>query len=229
MNAGTKQRKITEQSKNIIMEGITLTLESVLDRHFDENHVDNNLRQGAIERKAYIAKGYHFKQGHYNGVEPLFDKYTPIKIASKKYVTTEVSTHPQIEGKHTVYTHNKTKELSPETTVKNYQQGVEVLRNLNFNDPKDTLLSQPLDIPPAGKSGATLITPQKTILSETSGLNIGEPSIKNISNEHSDTLLMEGNEKIIKTENQEQERFQSTPVDVVRIPPNIIYNEVPFI
>lgn len=166
MKAGAK-RKITQESKNIIMEGITVTLRSILDRPVDIDHIDNNLRKGAQEREDYMEKYYHIPKKpitKVNETEPLFDKNTPIKLSNKKYIVTEVSTHPKTEGKHTIHVQNKIKKLSNEDTIKDYQKGVETLNQLEPRDPLDMPLSQPLDQPPVGKSGSTLITSEENSL-----------------------------------------------------------------
>jgi len=62
MKAGAKKNKnvktenSTSEQKNIITQRITLTMRSILERKFDKNKIDDNLRLGAKERKEHILK-----------------------------------------------------------------------------------------------------------------------------------------------------------------------------
>lgn len=222
MKAGEGNKKPDNKNKNIVMEGITLTLRSILNRKIDVEHIDNNLRQGAIERKAYFAKKYHLKQTKYTNVEPIFDKYTPIGAIKKKYVTSEVSMHPSTRGKHIVHTHTQTKKLSSGTTVKNYKLGVDKIKNLEPNNPLDMPLSQPLDEPPVGKSGATLITSGETI-----SHNKMDDLSTNTNQIITNPIEIEQEKKPSKIELEK--KYKSNSVKVVKMPSKMIYNSVPFI
>jgi len=156
IKAGGKNKKI-KNSKNIIMSGITLTLRSILDQKINTELIDNNLRLGALERKRYIAKKYHLKTKVFSESEPIFDKNTPVESTTKQNIISEVSINPNNKGKHMIHNQTQTKHMSSDTTIKNYDAGAEIIKNLDPVDPLDKPLSVPLDEPPVGKSGATLI------------------------------------------------------------------------
>jgi len=153
------------KGKNIIMMGTNFTLGSIIHRDLSEEEIqriDHNLIQGAKERKEFMAKNRHKKPTKRisHAQESLFDKDTPIKLSEKQHVTTEVSTHPDTEGSHQTFKHKQTIYLDPDETVKDYQQALETLKSVNPKTPEDIPLSPPLDEPPVGASGFTLITPQ---------------------------------------------------------------------
>lgn len=206
MKAGTQK----SSKKNIIMQGINVTLRSIIDRQFDKDRIDNNLRLGAKERKEHIRLGHH-KISHN---KTLFDEHTPIHLSKKQHTTTEITRDATGKKKITHYQHPHIIKLSPNTTVNDYQEGVKVLNEMDFNNPLDTPLSHPLDIPPVGKSGATLITSEgeSIIKHHLNQETIDEP--KNIPE-----IQMPSNETQIK----------SIKVQTVNMPPEKIYNEVPFI
>ncbi|XWV25155.1 putative ORFan [Tupanvirus deep ocean] len=223
MKAGAS-KTISSQSKNIIMQGITVTLRSVVERNIDKDRIDNNLRQGAIERKEHLQKGHHKKRKIYrpHEVEPIFDEYTPVKLSNKKHVTTEVSANPDNQGKHKVHTHSNTIQLSSQTTVKDYNEGVNALKNIKPSNILDIPLSPPLDEPPVGKSGATLITPtEKSVLTTRSK---SDAQINSDTNESIKTVSVTSDNN-----NPDTPETKSVLVGVIQIPHDKMYNEAPFI
>lgn len=147
----------TKTKNNIIMEGITATLRSILDRKFDKNRIDFNLVEGANERKVIYAKAILMKNPNDAAAQKILNYYTP-QVAKNKYVTSAVSANPLTEGKNKVFANKTPIAVSADTTVADYKTGVEVIKNLNPKNPLDAQITQPLDEPPTGKSGATIVT-----------------------------------------------------------------------
>ncbi|XWV26417.1 putative orfan [Tupanvirus soda lake] len=227
MKAGAS-KTISSHNKNIIMQGITVTLRSVLERNINKDRIDDNLRQGAFERKEHLQKGHHKKRKVYkpHEPEPIFDEYTPVKLSNKKHITTEVSTNPNSQEKHKLHTHSNTIQLSSQTTVKDYKEGVEALKSITPTNVLDIPLSPALDVPPVGNSGATLVT--------TADESVLTTSNKNNTETNSDTHNTE-EKKINITSTKEAENdnpssieTKSVLVGIVQIPPEKVYNEAPF-
>lgn len=243
MKAGAKKKQLNQSddsNKNIVMQGITVTMKSILNRQFDKNKIDNNLRQGAIERQEYLQYSYNKKGKIYKDdeIEPIFDENTPIKPATtKKYVTSEISAKPETQGKNLVHTHSNIINLPSETTVKNYKQGVETLKNINPKNMLDIPLSPPLDEPPAGNTGTTLITGVASIPENTENIDTTEntENTKNTEKNISTKEITNKNTNILLTTNQSNNNQKSSDpnidsklVRIIKVPFEKLYKDAPF-
>ena len=160
-----------ELASNIIMKGLTTTLRSIIDRPVDKDKIDSNLKKGASERKEYseyLANKHQIKYSSkkhrrtkhrsknqsqtINLAEPL------TTIEKPDHIISEVSVHPNTEGKHKLHKYSENKKLPADQTIRDYRQGVDILNNLDPIDPLDKQLSPPLDEPPVGTYGSTVIT-----------------------------------------------------------------------
>lgn len=208
MKAGTQKHS----NKNIIMQGINVTLRSIINRQFDMDRIDNNLRLGAKERKEHIKKGHHkIKKNH----DSLFDEHTPIQLSKKQHTTSEITSDPTGKKKIVHYQHHHIIKMNPSTTINNYQEGVKVLNEMDFNNPLDTPLSHPLDEPPVGKSGSTLIVPGDE--------SIIKKQIQQTPEKHT-SFDLDPNSNITN-----ETLTKSFKIQTIKMPPEKIYNEVPFI
>lgn len=175
------QKKFTEEmnsltggkgtDKIIIMKGISTTIRSIIDRPIDKEKIDHNLRKGANERKEY---GQYHNNVKYISKKlpkeifsPEFAAPIPTAIELPQNITSEVSVHPETSGSHTIEQYHGVKKLPAESTVRDYQQGVNILKELDPVDPFDKQLSLPLDEPPVGRYGSTIITPSPSITPES--------------------------------------------------------------
>jgi hypothetical protein len=110
---GSNLQTTEKKHKNIILEGISVTLRSILKRKFDENRIDNNLREGAKERKAYLARLQKkqipklkvVKKGKVPKEKIL--KHSISKNTKQKFATTIINVHPEKDST-IIHTHEKT-------------------------------------------------------------------------------------------------------------------------
>lgn len=52
----SKKHSTKKSHGNIILKGISSTLKSILEKKYDKDRIDNNLRKGAMERKEYLLR-----------------------------------------------------------------------------------------------------------------------------------------------------------------------------
>lgn len=209
------------EHKNIVMKGMTLTINSIINRQFNPIHIDDNLREGARKRKAYISQEYHKKEQIYKGVVPIFGKYTPIKAKQNKSIISEVSIHPSTEGKHVIYEQNENEikqlpsEIETTTTTENYQKGVKILNQIKPTSPLNATLSKPLTTPPVGKSGKTVITPKAT-LSRTEAESpryISTTTIEKKTNQMSEPVQEEKSNEVKKPVQEEKRKERTEQIN----------------
>jgi hypothetical protein len=134
--------------ENIVMKGITTTLRSFLEKSVDKNRIDAIFRQGALERKAYLKSNNK--------------KSTVKKTVINDNIISTISTkdpqhlneiHTNLDPLNLV---NKKNTL--DNVVDNYTEGLKELEKIPITNPIDLQISQPLDEPPIGKIGVTVVT-----------------------------------------------------------------------
>lgn len=136
-STNSNNSKKTNNTTKITMKGITLTLRSIIDRKVDKQKIDNNLIEGAIERRKISNEKLRKKGKNIKSEQDTLNTLSePIKI-------------------------EKINKKEDDKAVEDYKKAVDVLKNSNINNPLDIPLSQPLDEPPVGNSGATIIQVNK--------------------------------------------------------------------
>ena len=128
-----------------------------------------------------------------------------------------------------IFFRTETIKMPPETTVKNYQQGIIILKNLNPKNTLDIPLSPPLQEPPTGNSGATLITNSKDGV--INNINKDEPeelivTTKQVDVQPETTILSTNNDNSQKE--IDYSNIESVPVRTVEVPPENLYKDAPF-
>lgn len=158
-------------SKSVILDGLTVTLRSVLDRDFDKNRIDNNLIDGATNRERYLVayKSTYIKlRQKYPRVADKEIKAKVDKIVTEelkkeekrkdvldnKYVLAEVNAS---SDKQTIHSTDEPVVVRGEV-VNNYEEGVKIINSSKPNSTLDAQLSLPLSEAPVGSTGASLIT-----------------------------------------------------------------------
>lgn len=149
-------------TKNILIKGLSISIGSFLERKVDTKKIDHNIRKGANERKAYDKKlrAHHKKHNkhkkHHSSSKKKkhISNETPIILEPTKKNTTQIGP----KGKHTSLEHPNTIKLSADTTTENYKQGIDIIKTMNITNPIDLPITPPLDEPPVGLSGATILS-----------------------------------------------------------------------
>lgn len=166
---------ITNKTTDALMKGINLTMRSILERKFDKNKIDDNLREGARQRKEYAKKLYSAYQhkhpnAHLETTHPAHTNVTNVtNVTSVTNLSNPISaikainpTNPTNITKVTKVIETKiepvlpiqsTLTTNPITQVPTDIDDVVASENdINFNKPDaiDIPLSSPLDVPPVG-------------------------------------------------------------------------------
>lgn len=164
-----KLSDVVKTGKSVIMNGITVTMRSILERDFDKDRIDNNLRDGAANRKRYIDKyqvAYVKLREKYprmskNEVKLRADDMAMSAMAKEdarkdvldtKYAVTEVKPGE----KQTIVVTNDPVVVDGPTKM-DYAEGVKILSQEKPVDALDVQISAPLPEEPVGKTGASLI------------------------------------------------------------------------
>ena len=134
MKAGANKINISQDAKNIIMKKITLTLESILHRDFDKEIIDENLKEGAIQRKMYLQR-------------KVKTTLVPRRNISSSSESIIIRTDPQTKHK-----------IEPEIiTIENYNDP-KIIKPIKIKtNPLKKPISHDLDIPPITVPHASLI------------------------------------------------------------------------
>lgn len=180
-NSDTKTKTKTDATENVVMKGIIVTLRSIVDRKFDKDKIDENLRIGAKARRE-IARMKKLKKSKKSG-----------KTGSKTNKTSKTSK----SGKTTKSNAPKSVTQEPVNTdivkpindkdVKEYKQAVEILQNVEPSNIMDKPLSQPLDVPPVGNTGSTIINVDKDVANTILNKPVDKQVVNTISNIPVDT------------------------------------------
>lgn len=155
--------------KNVVMNGITVTMRSILERDFDKDRIDANLREGAANRKMYIDK---YKVAY----TVLRNKYPRMSTNEIKIRADEVATNVMkkqaerlkpIDTKYAITSVKKddkssisinTDPLSIDGRLAvNYSKALEILAKNKPKSELDVQLSEPLPEEPLGKTGVSII------------------------------------------------------------------------
>lgn len=160
--------EVISTGKSVVMNGINVTMRSILDRDFDKDRIDNNLRDGAANRQRYIDK-YKVVYAKLIKQYPRASK-TELKTKADQIVTADLEKEADrkdvLDTKYTITQVDKDKQTLSVTDVPVVLEGDvkvdygEARRILASDVPKSVLdvpLSDPLPEEPVGKTGASII------------------------------------------------------------------------
>lgn len=148
-NSTVKNPSKTKSTASVILQGITATLRSIIDRKFDKNEIDQNLIEGAREREMLLNTNKH--------LDPTLSVLDTTSTKKTNYLVGQISTKPGTEGQNSISKIDKPIILPSSSTERNNAKAVEIMKNITSNDPLDYQISMPLSEPPVGKTAATII------------------------------------------------------------------------
>lgn len=164
-----KLSEVISTGKSVIMNGINVTMRSILDRDFDRDRIDNNLRDGAANRKRYIDKYKvvysQLRKQHPRANKAVLQAKTDeivmadmAKEAARKDVLDTKYTITQVNPGDKQIVHVTEVPVMMEGDVKvDYDEARRILANEKPKSALDVPLSVPLPEEPVGKTGASII------------------------------------------------------------------------
>lgn len=162
---------ILAMTKGVIMDGITVTMRSILDRTFDKSRIDDNLREGAANRKKYVTKfkDTYLEMRKTHPTMPKNQLMTRVDaivtkemqeeavrktITDTKYTVTEVPLASGKQEEQTIITTDKPLTVSG---TKNYHAATNLINAQTPDTALDKQISIPLSEAPVGKTGASIV------------------------------------------------------------------------